>query len=70
MTSDQAQALVQKHFHVDPTSVFPMPAYPGDEDPAWLVLTSGNLLYLVDNVAIEEYKPGGTIRLFPNRTKA
>lgn len=63
MTSDQAQTLVQKHFHVDPTSVFPVPAYSGDEDPAWLVLTASNLLYLVDNVAIEEYKLGGTIRL-------
>lgn len=38
-----------------PQNWIPVPAYEGDEDPAWLILTGRQYVYLMDHVAIEKY---------------
>ena len=38
-----------------PQNWIPIPAYEGDEDPAWLILTGGQHVYLMDRVHIEKY---------------
>lgn len=56
-TQEEAENLVTKHFPDEtPTYAAPLQAYAGDLDPAWVVITSSNTVFLVDRVEISKYE--------------
>lgn len=56
-TREDAEKLVTTNFPSEtPTFATPMRAYDGDLDPAWVVLTSSNHVFLVDRVEVCKYE--------------
>lgn len=61
-TREDAEKLVTKNFPSEtPTFATPMQAYDGDLDPAWVVLTSSNHVFLVDRVNVCKYELARTV---------
>lgn len=60
----RAMKAVRQHFRdASITHTAAVPAVRDDPDPAWLVLTSGDDVFLVDAVAIQRYKLAASISL-------
>jgi len=61
-TREDAEKLVTTNFPSEtPTYATPMRAYDGDLDPAWVVLTSSNHVFLVDRVNVCKYELTRTV---------